>query len=76
VVGVFSEWLSRAACKGETDWFFSYDEEFVEHARAICEDCEVREECLQTALADPNLYGVWGGTTKAERRRIHRKRVA
>ena len=73
--GVFSEWLSRAACKGETDSFFSYDEEVMEEARAICEDCPVRKECLQTALADRNHYGVWGGTTASERRRIHRTRA-
>jgi WhiB family redox-sensing transcriptional regulator len=73
---VFAEWHDRAACKGETESFFSYDEERVEHALAICEDCPVRQECLQTALADPNLYGVWGGTTHAERRRLHRRRVA
>jgi len=73
---MFSEWHNRAACKGETESFFSYDEKMVAHARAICEDCPVRQECLQTALADRNLYGVWGGTTQAERRRFHRRRVA
>ncbi len=73
---MFSEWHKRAACKGETESFFSYDEERVAHARAICESCPVHQECLQTALADRNLYGVWGGTTEAERRRFHRRRVA
>jgi WhiB family transcriptional regulator, redox-sensing transcriptional regulator len=73
---VFTEWHKRAACKGETDLFFSYDEEMVEQARAICENCPVRRECLETALADSNLYGVWGGFTKAERRRLRRKEVA
>ena len=73
---MFSEWLKMAACKGETEAFFSYDEEIVEQARAICEGCQVREQCLQMALTDSNLYGVWGGTTKAERRRMQRQRVA
>ncbi len=73
---VFSEWHNRAACKGGTDLFFSYDEEKVARARAICEGCPVRQECLLTALADRKLYGVWGGTTEAERRRFHRRRVA
>src|SRR5271169_735386 len=73
---VFSEWHNRAACKGATDLFFSYDGEVVAHARQICEGCPVRQECLLTALADRNLYGVWGGTTEAQRRRIHRRRVA
>ncbi|MGO8825641.1 MAG: WhiB family transcriptional regulator [Acidimicrobiales bacterium] len=73
---MFAEWQDRAACKGETEAFFSYDEERVAHALAICENCPVRQECLQMALADRNLFGVWGGTTQAERRRIHRRRVA
>jgi WhiB family transcriptional regulator, redox-sensing transcriptional regulator len=73
---VSSEWHKRAACKGATHLFFSYDEEIVAHARQICEDCPVRHECLLTGLADRNLYGVWGGTTDAERRRFRRRRVA
>ena len=28
------------------------------------------------ALADRNLFGVWGDAAQAERRRIHRRRVA
>ena len=73
---MFAEWRDRAAWKGETESFFSYEEETVAHALALCEDCPVRQECLRTALADSNLSGVWGGTTHAERRRIRRRRVA
>ena len=72
---MFPEWYKRAACKGETESFFSYDEEKEAHALAICKDCPVRQECLETALADRNLFGVWGGTTRAERRRFHRRAV-
>ena len=28
----------------------------------------MRRECLEAALADPELIGLWGGTTEAERR--------
>jgi hypothetical protein len=42
---------------------------------AICEVCPVRQECLEAALADPVLVGLWGGTTDAERREL-RRRVA
>lgn len=73
---VLTQWHQRGACKGETESFFSYEDEIVAQARAICENCPVREECLQMALAEPNLYGVWGGTTQAERRRLRRRRVA
>jgi WhiB family redox-sensing transcriptional regulator len=73
---MFSEWHKRAACKGETEAFFSYDDGMVAQALAICEECPVRQECLQTAMADRNLFGVWGGTTGVERRRLYRKGAA
>lgn len=41
-------------------------------AKAICQSCEIRTECLQTAL-DNNEYGIWGGTTDEERKRLRRK---
>ena len=73
---MFSEWRKWAACRGASEPFFSYDEERVARAIAICEGCSVRKECLQTALADRRLMGVWGGTTEAQRARIRRRRVA
>jgi len=42
---------------------------------AICEACPIRQECLEAVLADPDLVGLWGGTTDAERREL-RRRVA
>ncbi len=39
-------------------------------ARAICRVCVIREECLDTALANEEAYGVWGGTNEDERRRM------
>lgn len=39
-------------------------------ARAICQVCVIREECLDTALANQELYGIWGGMNEVERRRM------
>ncbi len=39
-------------------------------AKAICGRCLVADECLQYALADPDLTGLWAGTSWRERRRI------
>jgi WhiB family redox-sensing transcriptional regulator len=36
----------------------------------------VRAECLDYALSDESLTGLWGGTTDMERRMIRRRRVA
>ena len=35
--------------------------------RALCHACRVRQECLEEALADPDLMGIWAGTTERER---------
>jgi WhiB family redox-sensing transcriptional regulator len=70
------EWRDRAACKGETEAFFSRSYRSLARARALCGECPVREECLDMALADPGLEGLWGGTIEAERRKLRKSRVA
>jgi WhiB family redox-sensing transcriptional regulator len=44
--------------------------------RDLCDECPVRQECLEVALADESLQGLWSGTTEIERRQIRRGRVA
>ena len=44
-----------------------------EAVRALCAECPVRQECLEAALADESLVGLWGGTTELERREIRRR---
>ncbi|MBF1033476.1 MAG: WhiB family transcriptional regulator [Candidatus Nanosynbacter sp.] len=48
--------------------------EAVEAAIAMCRSCPVLKQCLEYALRHPESaeYGVWGGTTVAQRRRILR----
>lgn len=41
-------------------------------ARAVCSDCTVRQECLLYALANREQFGIWGGTSERERRRLRR----
>jgi WhiB family redox-sensing transcriptional regulator len=74
---MFSDWILQAACRGQGP------EEFVRGpksdymtTRDLCETCPVRRECLEYALADNSLIGLWGGTTDTERRMIRRSRVA
>lgn len=40
-----------------------------------CQDCPVREQCLEFALLHGHV-GIWGGTTTRERREIQRRRRA
>ena len=39
-------------------------------AKMICTRCPVRVKCLEFALATQQVYGIWGGTSEEERRRI------
>lgn len=67
------DWQDRAACRGaKVELFYSYEEEDVEQALAFCQRCEVRELCLEMAMEAREAFGVWGGTTERERRRIFR----
>ena len=72
---VIHEWVTDAACRGEPPaTFFPERERGVDvnavlwRARAVCNSCPVSVECLHYALADPELEGVWAGTTTRERR--------
>lgn len=67
-------WQDRAACFGiDPDTFFPISEEEAGPALAFCGACGIREECLSWALRNGERYGVWGGTTEQQRRRIQRQ---
>lgn len=44
-------------------------------AEALCEGCSFLTVCEAFALERPELFGVWGGTTRRERERLRRARV-
>jgi WhiB family transcriptional regulator, redox-sensing transcriptional regulator len=61
-------WMGGAAC-AEVDpdvWFPGKGGSNVE-AKAICQGCDVRAECLAWALEQDMAYGVFGGLTRQER---------
>jgi WhiB family redox-sensing transcriptional regulator len=65
-------WHQQAACRGvDPDLFFPERGRSTAAALAYCEGCEVRAQCLSTALAVPTM-GVWGGTTGRSRRVLRR----
>ena len=43
-------------------------------AKAVCRRCPVMEQCLQWALETREPWGVWGGTSEADRRAYFRRR--
>ena len=64
-------WHAQAACLDEpTSAFIPEVGGSTAHAKGICQSCPVSPACLRYALDDPDLVGVWGGTTERERRTI------
>ena len=45
----------------DPELFFAESPVDVEHAKALCLDCPVRQQCLEGALARREPWGVWGG---------------
>lgn len=66
-------WQERALC-AETDpeSFFPEKGGSTREAKRICSGCEVRAECLEYALAHDERFGIWGGLSERERRRLKR----
>ena len=68
-------WVDAAACVGMADEVFfpaSTGVVAAVEAKEICRRCPVMVACLEYGLREP--FGVWGGTTERERRRIRRQR--
>lgn len=75
------EWTKDALCGGgdvlavagmdyDTMFTTSDDQHIV---KKICASCPVRVECLSEALNGRVEFGVWGGLTERERRKILRR---
>ncbi|HXH35021.1 MAG TPA: WhiB family transcriptional regulator [Plantibacter sp.] len=64
-------WVSQAACRTlDTRMFFPEQGKPAGPAKAVCRGCEVREECLAFAMRGPERFGIFGGLSEKERRRI------
>lgn len=66
-------------CANETRLFFPPDytatfHDDIEKAKALCMVCPLARSCLEWALPQTSLEGIWGATTPADRRRIRRRR--
>ena len=74
-VEVESNWQDQALC-AETDpeAFFPEKGGSTREAKRICLGCEVRDACLEYALAHDERFGIWGGLSERERRRLRRRR--
>lgn len=69
-------WKMRANCMGvDPDLFFPERGASTRDAKEVCMGCVVREECLEYALNNGEKFGIWGGMSERERRRLRRARA-
>lgn len=69
------EFYEQANCHGvDPSLFFPERGSSSEPAKAVCRGCEVRSECLSLALESNERFGVWGGMSERERRRVRSAR--
>ena len=70
------QWQERALCaQTDPEAFFPEKGGSTREAKRICSGCDVRAECLEYALAHDERFGIWGGLSERERRRLRRAAV-
>ena len=68
-------WQERALCaQTDPEAFFPEKGGSTREAKKVCLGCDVRAECLEYALANDERFGIWGGLSERERRKL-KKRV-
>jgi len=66
-------WTVFSACReADPTIFFASTRDDDRAAVRVCGTCTVRDECLGFALDTRERFGVWGGTTERERKRMMR----
>ena len=69
-------WQERALCaQTDPEAFFPEKGGSTREAKRVCSSCEVRAECLEYALANDERFGIWGGLSERERRKLKRRAV-
>ena len=69
-------WQERALCaQTDPEAFFPEKGGSTREAKRVCTTCEVRDECLEYALAHDERFGIWGGLSERERRRLKKQAV-
>ncbi|MFC0582035.1 WhiB family transcriptional regulator [Micrococcoides hystricis] len=67
-------WQVDALCaQTDPEAFFPEKGGSTRDAKKVCAACTVREECLEYALEKDERFGIWGGLSERERRRLRKK---
>ncbi len=67
-------WQERALCaQTDPEAFFPEKGGSTREAKKVCTGCDVRSECLEYALEHDERFGIWGGLSERERRKLKRR---
>ncbi|WOF24191.1 WhiB family transcriptional regulator [Microbacterium betulae] len=67
-------WQSDALCaQTDPEAFFPEKGGSTRDAKRICGSCDVRAQCLDYALQNDERFGIWGGLSERERRKLKRR---
>ena len=70
------EWIADAPCsQADPELFFPepHERAIVALAKQVCAACPVRQECLEWALDRGEKFGIYGGLTSTQRRKVLRQ---
>lgn len=69
-------WQERSLCaQTDPEAFFPEKGGSTREAKKVCVGCDVRQECLEYALAHDERFGIWGGLSERERRKLKKRAV-
>lgn len=67
-------WQAQALCaQTDPEAFFPEKGGSTREAKNVCACCAVRAQCLEYALENDERFGIWGGLSERERRRLKRR---
>jgi WhiB family redox-sensing transcriptional regulator len=71
-----ASWQERALCaQTDPEAFFPEKGGSTREAKRVCLSCDVRGECLEYALMHDERFGIWGGLSERERRKLKKRAV-
>lgn len=69
-------WQERSLCaQTDPEAFFPEKGGSTREAKKVCTGCDVRKECLEYALEHDERFGIWGGLSERERRKLKKRAV-
>ena len=67
-------WQERSLCaQTDPESFFPEKGGSTRDAKKVCQTCPVKTECLEYALAHDERFGIWGGMSERERRKLKKR---